>query len=282
MSAVRGGFPFFKLPIELRNRIYGEVLGPSTTIHVIRPHGAPEDHFLFLRCTTPLEDTGECLQCEYLNEQDLKPDHRVYDMSFLHVSIVVREEVSRLIFSCNEFWFPNRRTLEGFGRIFFDQTKYMQSISYFDIYVDHNIERKIRILQTCGDTTCRAYPATKNLTVYLRCYLSLLPNRPIFAEGILNYFRPLGRLPLSKVRVHVAITGQTSDDRFTPEMMGMLEAKAERILLSAPSSPEQEMRLPPQDIDSGMGQHREMVSDSYHLWAMLIVLKRKSKGLLTR
>ena len=277
--------PFFKLARELRDRIYAEVLGPPTAIHVVRPRGTPEDHFLFLLCSQPINGMGICLECHYLKAEDLKTDHPVYDMSLLYVSKAVKQEVSRVVFMRNDFWFPSQWSLLDFGLIFTEQTKYMQSLSYSNFYLENDAKGDIKTFQDSGDLMHKTFPAIKALTIYLRCKLNGNADQPIFEEGIMNYFRPLSRLRLSKA--HVVLHKSFADDRLTPRMIRLLQARAESIMLLDPSLPQQEMQLPPQETDSDRAKHEEkllgkIVGNSPRLWAMLTVSKHKSKGLFKR
>jgi hypothetical protein len=213
---------------------------------------APDDYFLFLRCSMPIGKSGECPGCGYLERDDLRPDHDVFDMSLLLVSQMIRDEASAIMFSRNHFWFPERLPLHDFGRNFPDYAKHMQMVSFRDIFDESHVERRIDTFQCYGRRMRKDFLAVKALTIYVRVRDTNKTNRPVFEEGILNYFRPLSSLPLSQAHVKLSVC-YGGGQRISQEMLKMLCTKAESILLLDASLPEQEMQRLPQDADPGNG-----------------------------
>ena len=230
---------FFDLPLEVRNQVYHEALGPSTSIHIRQVHGGNRIHFLFLKCSTSVRVNGTCKECAYTNLSDLKPTHNVYDMTLLLVSPQVRAEGSTIIFSKNHFVFFLDAFLEHFIISSPQDAKLIQSVSMTAIMDDAGGRRHWCV--AANRRLCRGLPALKRLEIHLKLHSSTPTSMPIFEEGILNFFRPFSRLHLSQAMVVVNTLYQ--DKRLTEAKLQDLCAKARSILLLDPTLPEQESQV---------------------------------------
>lgn len=230
---------FFDLPLEVRNQVYHEALGPSTSIHIRQVYGGNRNHFLFLKYSTSVAVNGTCKECAYTNQSDLKPSHDVYDMTLLLVSPQVRAEASTIIFSKNHFVFFLDAFLQDFIVSSPQDAKLIQSVSMTAIMDDAGGRRHWCV--AANKRLCRGTPALKRLDIHLKLLSSTPTSMPIFEEGILNFFRPFSHLHLSQAMV--VVNTQYREKRLTEAKPQGLCAKARNILLLDPTFLEQESRV---------------------------------------
>lgn len=230
---------FFKIPLELRNKIYAYVVVSPNPIHVRanenRQDGQDGRVFFQIR-TLDLAWTPSNYWTTFVG---------LLDISLLSVSEQIHKEAIIVLFERNHFHFDHKDDLRKMTKAFKSLVGNIRSCSLIDSIYDGPLS-SLEITRIKEDWA--GFSALRKLTIMA---IICKTGNDLFEDGVLNNFRPMAFLPLASFDLYIL-----DYDRAVPTAIRRrLSFRAKEILLKDPTLPEEEQVKPSAAyVDSGEEQ----------------------------
>jgi hypothetical protein len=219
--------PFLRLPQEVRNEIYSEVLGPCQVVYT--EYEYDQDEWILRigsKAGTPPVDG---LSRRRSNKQNL----RALETALFSVTSQIRDEVFRVMFTRSRFVFDDMFALTRFCRSFSPYVSMLRAVEFGVAIKDVN-DFPNQVRYDVWEMK-KSLPSLRHMTILGTVHICTESGN-LFYEGVLNYFRRLSRLPVTTVKVGLETLYLS---KISVQILRSLEADACKIILRDASLPEE-------------------------------------------
>lgn len=263
-KAVASSPLFNKIPGELRERIYSFILPQSIVIAieydwseavVLRRNdngiNFEDDDFVMKICNG--------VEHAYLGYEP-RDDDPLVETSIFQAAQALHIEGLHFLLSRNTIFMMATEAFSRFSKLFPQNLSSIKSLSLVPSIHDQRLEKE-QYLELRA--MVKSFPNLKSLTLCCQLIASYPKGFTLFHPAVLNYFRPLARLPLERCKVQISVRkwyyGDQQDAAEQQRQCPQLERMAEGLLMRDVSEPEEPQVVRPTDQNEALRAEEEEI-----------------------